>query len=46
MTGDIPNRSRDPRPTVFASLGYGVLVTAMVETAAFCLVKCRETVCP
>jgi len=24
-------------PTVFADLGYGVLDTAMVETAAYCL---------
>ena len=28
-------------PTVFADIGYGVLDTAMVETAAYCLVKCR-----
>lgn len=27
------------RPTVFADLGYGVLDTAMVETAAYCLAK-------
>ena len=25
------------RPTVVADLGYGVLDTAMVETAAYCL---------
>ncbi len=31
---------REARPTVFADLGYGVLDTAMVETAAYCLVKC------
>ncbi len=36
---------REARPTVFADLGYGVLETAMVETAAYCLVKCNETVC-
>jgi hypothetical protein len=36
---------RESRPTVFADLGYGVLDTAMVETAAYCLVKCQETVC-
>jgi hypothetical protein len=28
---------REARPTVFADLGYGVLDTAMVETAAYCL---------
>jgi hypothetical protein len=27
----------EARPTVFADLGYGVLDTAMVETAAYCL---------
>jgi hypothetical protein len=27
----------EARPTVFAALGYGVLDTAMVETAAYCL---------
>jgi len=32
----------EARPTVFADLGYGVLDTAMVETAAYCLVKCHE----
>jgi hypothetical protein len=32
----------EARPTVFADLGYGVLDTAMVETAAYCLVKCQE----
>jgi hypothetical protein len=26
-------------PVVFADLGYGVLDTAMVETAAYCLCK-------
>jgi hypothetical protein len=30
---------REAKPTVFADLGYGVLDTAMVETAADCLVK-------
>lgn len=30
---------RDAEPTVFADLGYGVLDTAMVETAAYCLRK-------
>jgi hypothetical protein len=30
---------REAKPTVFADLGYGVLDTAMVETAAYCLVK-------
>ena len=30
---------REAQPTVFADLGYGVLDTAMVETAAYCLVK-------
>ena len=30
----------EARPTVFADLGYGVLDSAMVETAAYCLVKC------
>jgi hypothetical protein len=30
---------REARPTVFADLGYGVLDTAMVETAAYCLAK-------
>jgi hypothetical protein len=29
----------ESRPTVFADLGYGVLDTAMVETAAYCLEK-------
>ena len=28
---------KESRPTVFADLGYGVLDTAMVETAAYCL---------
>jgi hypothetical protein len=28
---------QEARPTVFADLGYGVLDTAMVETAAYCL---------
>jgi hypothetical protein len=28
---------REAKPTVFADLGYGVLDTAMVETAAYCL---------
>jgi hypothetical protein len=28
---------KEARPTVFADLGYGVLDTAMVETAAYCL---------
>jgi hypothetical protein len=31
---------KEAEPTVFADLGYGVLDTAMVETAAYCLVKC------
>ena len=31
---------REAKPTVFADLGYGVLDAAMVETAAYCLVKC------
>src|SRR5207249_2985361 len=35
---------REARPTVFADLGYGVLDTAMVETAGYCLVKCPERV--
>jgi hypothetical protein len=30
---------QETRPTVFADLGYGVLDTAMVETAAYCLEK-------
>src|SRR5207247_4111136 len=30
---------REATPTVFADLGYGVLDTAMVETAAYCLRK-------
>ena len=30
---------KEARPTVFADLGYGVLDTAMVETAAYCLAK-------
>jgi len=30
---------REAEPTVFADLGYGVLDTAMVETAAYCLRK-------
>ena len=30
----------EAEPTVFADLGYGVLDSAMVETAAYCLVKC------
>jgi hypothetical protein len=30
---------REAWPTVFADLGYGVLDTAMVETAAYCLSK-------
>ncbi|NJN66672.1 MAG: hypothetical protein HC884_08095 [Chloroflexaceae bacterium] len=30
---------REAPPTVFADLGYGVLDTAMVETAAYCLCK-------
>ena len=30
---------KEAQPTVFADLGYGVLDTAMVETAAYCLVK-------
>jgi hypothetical protein len=29
----------EARPVVFADLGYGVLDTAMVETAAYCLTK-------
>lgn len=29
----------EAHPTVFADLGYGVLDTAMVETAAYCLAK-------
>ena len=33
---------KDAMPTVFADLGYGVLDTAMVETAAYCLVRCSE----
>ena len=33
-------------PTVFADLGYGVLDTTMVETAAYCLVKCQYEVLP
>jgi Eco57I restriction-modification methylase len=28
---------KEARPTVFADLGYGILDTAMVETAAYCL---------
>jgi len=28
---------KEAHPTVFADLGYGVLDTAMVETAAYCL---------
>jgi hypothetical protein len=32
--------TREAQPSVFADLGYGVLDTAMVETAAYCLVKC------
>ena len=28
---------QEARPTVFADLGYGVLDTAMVEIAAYCL---------
>ena len=32
----------DARPMVFADLGQGVLDTAMVETAAYCLVKRQE----
>jgi hypothetical protein len=31
---------REAKPTVFADLGYGVLDTAMVETAAYCLIRC------
>ncbi len=31
----------ESRPTVFADLGYGVLDTAMVETAAYCLEAAR-----
>jgi hypothetical protein len=31
---------KEARPIVFADLGYGVLDTAMVETAAYCLLKC------
>jgi hypothetical protein len=30
---------KEATPTVFADLGYGVLDSAMVETAAYCLVK-------
>jgi hypothetical protein len=30
---------QEARPTVFADLGYGVLDTAIVETAAYCLTK-------
>jgi hypothetical protein len=30
---------REAKPTVFAALGYGVPDTAMVETAAYYLVK-------
>jgi hypothetical protein len=30
---------QEAKPTVFADLGYGVLDTAMVETAAYCLAK-------
>ncbi len=30
---------QEARPSVFADLGYGVLDTAMVETAAYCLSK-------
>jgi hypothetical protein len=30
---------REARPTVFADLGQGILDTAMVETAAYCLVN-------
>jgi hypothetical protein len=33
---------KEARPIVFADLGYGVLDTAMVETAAYCLVKWQE----
>jgi hypothetical protein len=32
---------KEARPTVFADLGYGVLDTAMVETAAYCLETVR-----
>lgn len=32
---------KEARPTVFADLGYGVLDTAMVETAAYCLEAVR-----
>jgi hypothetical protein len=34
---------REAWPTVFADLGYGVLDTAMVETAAYCLSKAAPT---
>ncbi|MGO8896937.1 MAG: BREX-1 system adenine-specific DNA-methyltransferase PglX [Isosphaeraceae bacterium] len=33
---------REAMPTVFADLGSGVLDTAMVETAAYCLTKTHE----
>jgi hypothetical protein len=32
----------EARTILFADLGYGVLDTAMVETAAYCLVKCVQ----
>jgi hypothetical protein len=34
---------KQSRPTIFADLGYGVLDTAMVETAAYCLLKTMPT---
>jgi hypothetical protein len=35
---------QEAQPTVFADLGYGVLDTAMVETAAYCLAKARTAI--
>lgn len=35
---------QEARPTVFADLGYGILDTAMVETAAYCLAKAGAAV--
>ncbi|WP_203077449.1 Eco57I restriction-modification methylase domain-containing protein [Falsiroseomonas ponticola] len=33
---------KEAPPVVFADLGYGVLDSAMVEVAAYCLEKCQE----
>jgi hypothetical protein len=35
---------REAQPVVFADLGYGVLDTAMVETAAYCLRRAEGVV--